>query len=181
MYYQPKIDLNTDTIVGAEALLRWRHPTRGLLPPSHFIDLSEQAGLIIDIGTGVMQAAARFAVEINQRHSENLHIAVNVSLSQFTHKGMIQAVECLMAKTGVQPECLMLELTENLFAENSRELLKTFRRLRSLGLGLSIDDFGTGYASLRYLDRFPVSEVKIGRDFIRGLNHSRYHRSIVNL
>jgi diguanylate cyclase (GGDEF)-like protein len=179
MYYQPKIHLDTDTIVGAEALLRWRHPTRGLLPPSHFIDLSEQAGLIIDIGTGVMQAAARFSVDINQRHSETLHIAVNVSLSQFTHKGMIQAVERLMVKTGVQPECLMLELTENLFAENSRELLKTFQRLRSLGLGLSIDDFGTGYASLRYLDRFPVSEVKIGRDFIRGLSHSRYHRSII--
>jgi PAS domain S-box-containing protein/diguanylate cyclase (GGDEF)-like protein len=180
LYYQPKVELVSGTIIGAEALIRWRHPLFGLQPPNRFIPAAEETGLILEIGRWVLYEAARFAARINQDRSPALTISVNVSQLQFTAGDMAEQVRAVLQETGADPAWLILELTESLFADDSPEMVASFRRLRDMGLGLSIDDFGTGYSSLRYLERFPVSEIKLDKSFVQDLHQSQVKRIIVD-
>lgn len=180
LYYQPKVELGSGAIIGAEALIRWRHPLFGLQPPNRFIPAAEETGLILEIGSWVLQEAARFAARINQDRSPALTISVNISQFQFTVGDMAEQVRAVLQETGADPAWLILELTESLFAEDSPEMIGSFRRLREMGLGLSIDDFGTGYSSLRYLERFPVSEIKLDKSFVQDLHQSQVKRIIVD-
>jgi diguanylate cyclase (GGDEF)-like protein/PAS domain S-box-containing protein len=175
VHLQPKIDLASGAIVGAEALLRWDNPVFGTQPPGRFIPAAEQAGLIVEIGAWVLRHTAEFAVRINQGRRDKLVFSVNVSQVQFSHQDVAQLVRTVIAETGIEPSWLMLELTETLLADSSPAMIQTLRELRDLGVGLSIDDFGTGYSSLRYLELFPVTEVKIDRCFVSDvhLHHSR--------
>ena len=178
-HYQPQVDLSSGRVVGAEALVRWQHPLFGLQPPSRFIGLAEETGLILDIGAAGLRKVAGFAVEINRRRPEPLSFSFNVSPMELTHRDMVSFVRCVIDDTGADPAWLTLELTESLLAEDSPEMMEIFRHLRELGIGLSIDDFGTGYSSLRYLERFPLTEIKIDRSFVSGLPHSSAKRVIV--
>jgi EAL domain-containing protein (putative c-di-GMP-specific phosphodiesterase class I) len=179
LYYQPKVVLASKVIVGAEALIRWQHPTLGLLPPGAFIQLAEKSGLILSIGAWVFRQAARFAVQLNRARSMPLTVSVNVSLIQFVDHNMLGFIRDVLKETGADPSWLILELTESLFAGESPEIVNIFVQIRAMGLGLSIDDFGTGYSCLSYLERFPISEVKLDKNFIRDLATSRVKQLIV--
>lgn len=178
-HYQPKIDLQTDEIVGAEALLRWQHGLFGLQSPDTFIRLAENTGLILDIGAQGFRRVAAFAARVNASRQRPLRFAINVSAIELTHRDMVSFISEILEETGADPSWLTLELTERLIATNSPDMLTIFQRVRELGVGLSIDDFGTEYSSLRYLERFPVTEVKIDRSFISNLHHDAVKRIIV--
>lgn len=178
-HFQPQVDLASGKIVGAEALIRWRHALFGLQHPARFIALAEETGLILDIGAAGLREVARFAASTNRDRREPLCFSFNVSPIELTHRDMVTFVRRVIDETGVDPTCLTLELTESLMAEDSPEMLTLFHGLRELGLGLSIDDFGTGYSSLRYLERFPLTEIKIDRSFVSGLADSAAKRAIV--
>lgn len=179
LHYQPKVDLGSGVLVGAEALIRWCHPVFGSQLPDRFIGIAEETGLILDMGEWAMRSVARFACQINRGRSEPLSLAVNVSPVQFANREMVALVEDVLYESGADPSWLTLELTESLCAESSPEMISTLRRLRELGCGVSIDDFGTGYSSLRYLETFPLSEIKIDRSFVKDLHQGRFKRVVV--
>jgi PAS domain S-box-containing protein/diguanylate cyclase (GGDEF)-like protein len=177
--YQPKVELATGKLVGAEALLRWKHPLFGLQMPDRFIELAENTGLIVDIGAWGVRAAAAFAARLNRDGAPSLRIAVNVSATEFVHRDMVGFIARILEETGANPRSLTLELTETLMAEPTARMQQRLRALRDLGVGLSIDDFGTGYSSLRYLEMLPVTEIKIDRGFVQSMAESATKRIIV--
>ncbi|WP_377848581.1 putative bifunctional diguanylate cyclase/phosphodiesterase [Bosea sp. UC22_33] len=178
-HYQPKIDLQTGEILGAEALLRWQHGLFGLQSPGSFVRLAEDTGLILDIGARGFRRVADFAVRVNRSRRRPLRFAINVSAIEFTHRDMVAFITDILNQTGADPSWLTLELTERLIAADSPEMLAIFHRVREIGVGLSIDDFGTEYSSLRYLERFPVTEVKIDKSFVSDLQQHPAKRIIV--
>jgi diguanylate cyclase (GGDEF)-like protein len=165
--YQPIISLETEALVGFEALARWNHPERGLVPPDEFIPVAEDTGFIAEIGAIVLKQACN---QMRQWHleagRENLTISVNLSGKQLTQTDLIQNVKNTLGQTRLNPSCLRLEITESVVMENAEIATATLQQLRNLGVQLSIDDFGTGYSSLSYLHRFPVNNLKIDRSFI---------------
>ena len=177
--YQPKVELATGNLVGAEALLRWKHPLFGLQKPDRFIELAENTGLIVDIGAWGVRAAAAFAARLNRDGARSLRISVNVSATEFVHRDMISFIAAILEETGANPRSLTLELTETLMAEPTMRMQQRFRALRDLGVGLSIDDFGTGYSNLRYIETLPVTEIKIDRGFVQSMAESAAKRIIV--
>jgi PAS domain S-box-containing protein/diguanylate cyclase (GGDEF)-like protein len=177
--YQPKIDLATGAISGAEALLRWRHGLFGTQLPNSFIAHAENTGLILEISRRGLRVVADFAARINQGRSRALNFAINVSAIEFRHRDVPSFVNEIISASGVDPHWITLELTESKMAETSPAMIAIMTRLRDLGVGLSIDDFGTGYSNLRYLEEFPITELKIDRSFIRGLGQSRSKTIIV--
>lgn len=178
-HYQPKVDLRSGQVVGAEALMRWDHGVFGLQPPARFIGLAEESGLIVPLGQWGRREAARFAVELNRGRERALSVAVNVSVVELMHRDFADSLAEALTSTGADPSCLTLELTESLLAEGSPDVLSLLKRLRALGVGLSVDDFGTGYSNLGYLDRFPITEVKIDRSFVGELRLNAGRRIIV--
>jgi diguanylate cyclase (GGDEF)-like protein len=179
LYYQPKVDLATGEIVGAEALLRWDDPFFGILEPNSFIPVAEESGLIVDIGAWSLRRAAAFVVRLNRGRSRPLVVSVNVSQLQFEYSDLAQLLRTIVEETGADPSWLMLELTERVVTDNSAVMIRRLRQLRDMGFGLSIDDFGTGYSSLSYLEAFPFSEFKIDRTFVSKLDQSRSRQVIV--
>lgn len=169
VHYQPQIDIATGGVCGAEALIRWHHPDRGLVSPDDFIPISEETGLITPIGEWVLRDVCRQIVEWDKAGLSVPRVAVNLSLRQFKDQDIPKLVEQVAAETGVKTTRLELELTESLFAEDVEEMIKVMRRLKDLGVKLAIDDFGTGYSSLAYLRRFPIDVLKIDRSFIDGV------------
>lgn len=177
--YQPKIELSTGAIAGAEALLRWRHGLFGTQMPGSFIAHAEDTGLILEISRRGLRTVADFAARINRGRTRTLNVSINVSAIEFRHRDMPAFVNEVISASGVDPRSITLELTESNMAESSPAMIAIMTRLRDLGVGLSIDDFGTGYANLRYLEAFPITELKIDRSFIRGLEQSRSKAIIV--
>ncbi len=172
LHYQPIVELHNSTLVGVEALVRWRHPSRGLLAPGEFIPLAEDTGLIVPLGEWVLNEACRQTVIWEQRRTAvgldeaRLNVSVNVSAHQLLDPAFPQHVRSAIDGSGINPERLWLEITESTLMSNSEEVMGTLQDLRSLGLHLEIDDFGTGYSSLSRLKLFPVETLKIDRSFI---------------
>ena len=170
LYYQPKVSLRSGRIVGAEALLRWRHPVRGLVSPGVFIPVAEETGLITELGNWVVEEACR---QIQQWREANVimpPIAVNLSARQFD-RGLPGRMAQALERYGVHPEQLMLEITESLLVRGAETVVAIMNELVAMGLALALDDFGTGYSSLAYLKKFPISTLKIDRAFVIGLPH----------
>ncbi|MFF5076852.1 putative bifunctional diguanylate cyclase/phosphodiesterase [Actinoplanes sp. NPDC000266] len=161
LHYQPTVDMRTGAIVGFEALVRWQHPARGMVPPLDFIGVAESTGLIVPLGRWVMETACRQAVEWG-----GVHMAVNVSVRQFETGGLAGTVAAVLAGTGMPPHLLTLEMTESVLLTDTDENLARITELKALGVTLAMDDFGTGYSSLAYLRRFPMDVLKIDRSFV---------------
>jgi diguanylate cyclase (GGDEF)-like protein/PAS domain S-box-containing protein len=168
LHYQPIVILDTGDITGVEALVRWQHPTRGLLPPGQFIGLAEETGLILPLGAWVLREACRQVQEWRQRRGEAapLAVTVNVSGRQLTGQQFVEEVRSTLADSGLEPHALILELTESVLTDQTDAVLGTLRALKAVGVRLAIDDFGTGYSSLSYLQRFPIDILKIAKPFI---------------
>lgn len=182
LHYQPVIDLATGRTVGVEALARWQHPERGLLGPGEFIPLAEETGLILPLGTWVLERALHQLAE--WRHGggdvDEVWVAVNLSARQMRDPRLVDRVAQALHRTGVPPRCLHLEITETVVMESVDTAIETLERLRMIGVHISVDDFGTGYSSLAYLKRLPVSTLKIDRSFVDGLGTDASDRSIVD-
>lgn len=169
LYYQPQVDLATGRIVSAEALLRWNHPEHGLVMPDKFIPVAEESGLIVGIGEWVLLASCQTATAWNRGLSAPFKIAVNLSMRQFMQNDLLGSVRRILAETQCKPEWIKLEITESLLLEDSQDILGILKVFDEMGLAISIDDFGTGYSALSYLNRFPVSQIKIDRAFVRDI------------
>jgi diguanylate cyclase (GGDEF)-like protein/PAS domain S-box-containing protein len=182
VHYQPIVDLNGERVVGVEALVRWQHPERGLVPPLDFIPLAEETGLIVPIGSYVLSEACTTIAAWNRAHPDRMPLAVSVNLSarQLASPGLPNVVAGVLVRSGLARELLCLEITESVLmedADTSRELLESLKRL---GVTIAVDDFGTGYSSLLYLRRFPVDVLKIDRSFVGGLGTSSEDSAIVS-
>jgi len=177
--YQPQIDLASGRITGLEALLRWRHPELGNIPPDQFIPLAEETGLINAIGHWVLATACRQVVALQRAGHVGLKIAVNLSAQQFKQAGLIPMIAETLAATGLAAGCLELELTESTIMTSAESNRQTLRNLKELGIQLAIDDFGTGYSSLGYLKHFPIDRLKIDRSFVHDIIGSADAAAIV--
>ena len=166
LYYQPKFDTATRRLIGAEALLRWQHPERGLVSPMDFVPLAEETGLIVPIGAWVFAEACRQIALWRRAGLVPVKIAVNVSWRQLAESDYLQSVRAALAQTGIEPRMVQIELTESMLLDRANETLPLLHKLREMGLKLSIDDFGTGYSSLSYLGQLPIDELKIDRSFV---------------
>jgi diguanylate cyclase (GGDEF)-like protein/PAS domain S-box-containing protein len=169
LLYQPQIDVRSAEIVGVEALVRWRHPERGIISPTEFIPLAEETGLIVPIGEWVLRTACSQAKDWQRQTRRNVRMAVNLSAKQFKDENLSQIVVSALQDTSLEPRLLELELTEGTLMDDAKATLATLEQLRRIGVYLSIDDFGTGYSSMNYLKRFDVRALKIDRSFICGL------------
>jgi diguanylate cyclase (GGDEF)-like protein/PAS domain S-box-containing protein len=169
VHYQPIVELATGRPVGAEALVRWQHPRRGLIAPGAFVPLAEETGLVVPLGWHVLAAACAEAAGWPARGGAGPTLTVNVSARQLVEPGFVDAVSEVLARSGLAPARLLLELTESVLAQHDGPTLATLRGLKRLGVRLGIDDFGTGYSSLRYLQQFPVDVLKVDRGFVAGL------------
>jgi PAS domain S-box-containing protein/diguanylate cyclase (GGDEF)-like protein len=178
-HYQPRVDLRTGAIIGGEALLRWNHGVFGLQRPDPFIELAEDTGLILDIGHWGRREVARFAAEVNLGRKDPLHFSVNVAAIELTHRDIVASVQDAVTASGADPSWLTLELTERMLAEETPQLVNMLNRLRELRVGLSVDDFGVGYSSFRYIDRYPLSEIKIDKGLVGEMAQSAAKRIIV--
>jgi EAL domain-containing protein (putative c-di-GMP-specific phosphodiesterase class I) len=168
LQYQPEISLSTRKIVALEALIRWKHPERGLVPPMEFIPLAEESGLILPIGDWVLSEACKQIREWSSgdsRHS-SLRVCVNLSASQFSREGLTDHIRALLIQTGISSRQLGLEMTESSLIPNMSTALDVLSSLRELGVSLLLDDFGTGFSSLNYLHSFPFDVLKIDRSFV---------------
>jgi diguanylate cyclase (GGDEF)-like protein/PAS domain S-box-containing protein len=175
LVYQPTFDLASGQIVGAEALARWQHPTRGLVPPTEFIPLAEASGLIRPLGAWVLREACRQAAHwqrANDQRGRPFTLSVNLSGRQLQHAQVVDDVAAALGESGLPPDALVLEMTESVLLDDSETVLAILRQLKALGARLAIDDFGTGYSSLSYLHRFPVDILKIDRSFVERLNRT---------
>ncbi|SFB35268.1 PAS domain S-box-containing protein/diguanylate cyclase (GGDEF) domain-containing protein [Lentibacillus halodurans] len=166
LHYQPQKSLDSNKIVGVEALLRWKHPLKSYIPPDKFIGLAEKTGLIIDIGDWVLKEACRQNKTWQDKGFQPVIVSVNLSAKQFYQKGLVEKVEHILNETGLAPKYLELEITETMAMTNEENILETMHCLRKLGVFVSIDDFGTGYSSFKYLSVFPITKLKIDKMFI---------------
>jgi diguanylate cyclase (GGDEF)-like protein len=166
LHYQPQVELSTQRVIGAEALARWQHPKRGLLPASEFIPLAEATGLITLLGRWAMREACRQGACWQQAGPDDLRIAVNVAASQFQQEDFVKMVADILAETSLAPSSLELEITETSIMQNPEHVITILTELKELGVSIAIDDFGIGYSSLMYLKRFPIDRLKIDRMFV---------------
>ncbi len=179
LYYQPKIDAATLEIAGVEALIRWEHPMRGIVPPDSFIPLLEETGLINTVGEWVLNTACHQAKIWNDLFDKPLRISVNISARQFSSRDLVSVVRNALVESELPPSCLELELTESMFVEDTEHAIHLMLELKDLGVSLSIDDFGSGYSSLGSLKNFPVDYLKIDRTFVNNIEDSQEDLSII--
>jgi len=175
LYYQPLVDARTRLLCGVEALLRWHHPTKGLVGPDDFVPLAESTGLIVPLGDWVLQQACKDAAS----WPANIKVAVNISAVQFKKGNLFDVILCTLVESGLAPERLELEITETALLENQGAHLATIRRLKNLGISLALDDFGTGYSSMNYLTIIPFDKIKIDKSFTQGILERRDCKAIV--
>ncbi|RUM07951.1 sensor domain-containing protein [Rhizobium chutanense] len=166
LHYQPKVLLENGAMVGSEALLRWRHPEMGMIPPARFIPVAEDTGLIVELGRWVLREACQTATELNADSQSTHKVAINLSVKQFQSAGLVKSIAEILDETGCRAEWVEIEITESLLLDQKNETLQALCELRSMGFSIAIDDFGTGYSALNYLARFPIDTLKIDRSFI---------------
>jgi diguanylate cyclase (GGDEF)-like protein/PAS domain S-box-containing protein len=176
LYYQPLVDLRSNAITAFEALLRWNHPTRGVVSPADFIPIAEETGLIVPLGEWVLRTACAEAVN----WPDHIKVAVNLSPAQLNNRNLLSTVTGILAETGMPARKLQLEITETVLLQNTFATLATLHELRKLGVQIALDDFGTGYSSLSYLRSFPFDKIKIDRSFIQDLAKGSEPAAIVN-
>jgi diguanylate cyclase (GGDEF)-like protein len=176
LHYQPVVDVKTRTLCGVEALIRWRHPTRGLIAPDQFIPLAESTGLIVPLGEWILQRACADAAS----WPAHIKMAINISAVQFKKGNLFEVILCTLVETGLAPERLEFEITETSLLENQEAHLTTIRQLKNLGISLALDDFGTGYSSVTYLTNFPFDKIKIDRTFTQGVLSRRDCAAVVS-
>jgi diguanylate cyclase (GGDEF)-like protein/PAS domain S-box-containing protein len=181
LYYQPQIDTENGVYSGIEALIRWRHPELGLLPPADFVPLLEETGQIIAVGEWVLRTACQQISSWKKAGIPPMHIAVNLSARQFSDKDLVAKVSTILEETGLDAEDLELEITENILMQQDGHTMNIIRNLHTLGIQLAIDDFGTGYSSLSYLKKFPIHTLKIDRSFVRDITFDSDDAAIVQL
>ncbi|RYG56470.1 GGDEF domain-containing protein, partial [bacterium] len=180
LHYQPKWDLETDSIAGFEALVRWMHPQRGLVPPNEFIPIAEETGLIVPLGFQVLKTACMQAKIWSTCIARPLTMAVNVSARQLQLPEIVPLIAQVLEESEFSPHCLILEITESSIMERTGDMLDTLNALKSLGVRLAIDDFGTGYSSLAYLRSFPFDYLKIDRQFVTNVHEEGGNGVIVS-
>ncbi len=168
VHYQPQFDLRTGEVLGAEALVRWMHPTRGMIPPGRFVPIAEQAGLMVEMSRFILATACRDAAAWRQPNGNiaDLHVSVNLSGRHLQDPAVVQDVANVLAETGLDPALLTVEITESVMMHNTQAAIAVLRDLKSLGITIAIDDFGTGYSSLSYLQQFPIDILKIDKAFV---------------
>jgi EAL domain-containing protein (putative c-di-GMP-specific phosphodiesterase class I) len=169
LYYQPKVEIATGLITGTEALLRWKHPVRGLVPPLEFISLAEETGLIVPIGEWVLATACAQNKVWQDLGLTRLGISVNLSARQFSDSMLLEKLTRIIQASGIDPSSLELEITESVVMSHAECAVGVLEQLKSIGVRIAIDDFGTGYSSLGYLKRFPIDTIKVDRSFIRDI------------
>jgi EAL domain-containing protein (putative c-di-GMP-specific phosphodiesterase class I) len=174
--YQPQFDLESGKLTGYEALVRWWHPSEGEIPPTTFLPIAEETGLIAPLGEWILRTACSYATTWPM----DTTLAVNLSSAQFKTQDVVALVRRVLAETGLEANRLELEITESILLQNTDAVLETLKRLDELGVSIAMDDFGTGYSSLSYLTRFPVSKIKIDRSFIDTLGTSPQTSAIVS-
>jgi diguanylate cyclase (GGDEF)-like protein len=179
LLYQPTIDLQSERVVGVEALIRWRHPTRGMIAPDTFIPLAEETGLIVPIGRWVLTEACKQAA-VWHDESRSVQVSVNVSARQLDHKDLLEDVQGALTDSELEPSALTLEITETALMRDADSTTQQLTKLKGLGVQIAIDDFGTGYSSLAYLRQFPVDVLKIDRTFVTGLCDSADSRALAH-
>ncbi len=181
MHYQPIVHLETNALSGFEALVRWRHPARGMILPNDFIPAAEETGLILPLGRWILNESCRQMREWQERYPQASSLVINVNLSckQFLQSDLAEKISETLEETGLAPHCLKLEITESYLIENSENAVRIMNSLRKLGVELSLDDFGTGYSSLSYLHRLPLNSLKIDRSFISRMSESGENSEIV--
>jgi len=178
LYFQPQIEAGTGAVIAVEALLRWQHPSRGLILPNEFISIAEESRLIVPIGEWVLREACRQAAKWNR--SAPLRVSVNLSPRQFSDERFLQIIQEILRETALSPELLELEITEGAAMQNPEEALETLRALKRLGVRISIDDFGTGYSALSYLTRFPLDALKIDQSFVQEIGEGHPNSPIIS-
>jgi EAL domain-containing protein (putative c-di-GMP-specific phosphodiesterase class I) len=182
VYYQPVVQLATGAVAEIEALVRWQHPTRGLVLPSEFIPLAEESGLILPLGQHVLQEACR-QVRTWQQESpgmSDLVLSVNLSPRQFRHPRLVHDIKQALDKEGFAPRHLKLEITESVGLDNTEATVATLKELKAKGIQIAIDDFGTGYSALSYLKHYPIDSLKLDRSFMTGLGRNLEDTAIIH-
>lgn len=185
LHFQPRIDISRNKIVGVEALLRWEHPVRGLLPPGSFIRVAEECGLIVPLGYWIIHSACKQLNELSSKGFDHVQIAVNVAFKQFQDKNFVRTVANIIKKHGISPGRLEFELTETTMMIEGSAVDQSLRELSNLGIAISLDDFGTGYSSFAHIQRLPISALKIDRSFVSNvqsnLDDATIVKAIINL
>jgi EAL domain-containing protein (putative c-di-GMP-specific phosphodiesterase class I) len=179
LHYQPQVSLSDGRVVAVEALIRWQHPSLGMLPPHAFIELAEESGLILPIGQWVIRTAIRDMQHWDASGLPPVRVAVNISAVQFRQPDLAGTIQGILTETGFPADRLELELTESVAMRNPEQAEGTISRLNDIGVQVAIDDFGTGYSSMAYLKRFRIGKVKIDRSFVANLGHERDEEAIV--
>jgi EAL domain-containing protein (putative c-di-GMP-specific phosphodiesterase class I) len=180
LHYQPKLDLGSGKVVGAEALIRWQKPGQGWVYPTDFIGVAEDSGLIVPLSKWVLAQACQQARAWQAKGLPKLYMSVNVSAIDFRQRDFVEGIEQILKQTGMDPTLLELEITEGVLMQNVDATMVALNRLKALGVRLAIDDFGTGYSSLSYLQRFPIDVLKIDQSFIRGLSRDSNDAALVS-
>ena len=180
LHYQPKVDLGTGAITGVEALLRWKHPERGFIPPAQFVPIAEDTGLILPIGHWVLSEACRQSREWIDAGFAPVPMAVNISAVEFRSKDFVENVRAILKKSGLDPRCLELELTESVLMKHAESTVSMLKALKEIGVQLTVDDFGTGYSSLSYLRQFPIDALKVDQSFVHEISSRTDDAAIVS-
>jgi diguanylate cyclase (GGDEF)-like protein len=180
LHYQPIINLTTGSLIGAEALVRWQNPKLGLVAPNMFIPTAEKSGLIVELGQWVIEEACRQMQAWREAGAASLTIAVNLSPVQFRRGDVEGVIERALKRTGLDPSCLELEVTESTLVQDTEKFIAVLQRIKAMGIRISIDDFGTGYSNLSYLQRFSVDKLKIDQSFVKRLTNGPQDAAIVN-
>jgi len=178
LYFQPQVELASLEVRGVEALVRWRHPVRGLVPPMQFIPIAEESGLIVPLGEWVLRQAFRQLKAWQEQDMPLLRTSINISALQFHQRSFPEFLKARLAEYEVDPRLVELELTESVLMQNLDDVLQTLEEIKTLGVSLAIDDFGTGFSSLSYLRRFPIDRLKIDQSFVRDIEHTPANESI---
>ena len=179
LFYQPQYD-SAQRLLGFEALVRWQHPEKGMIPPVDFLSIAEETGIIIELGARILYLACQQLAAWDAQGFDVPHLAVNISPAQFNHFNFVDVVLSTLELTGADPRAVMLEITENMIIKDINQVIEKMRLLKQRGIRFSIDDFGTGYSSLSYLKRLPIYQLKIDRSFVQDIGDNENDAAIVN-